>query len=129
MAGHAHAATTCAYNPCHDQLIASGSDDGTVNMWRASSVSSLPIYDDIVQQEEARLDAEGGDGEGPLDDDARRGTRMAPDALLKRGKGHKDSVTRTCWSAYNPWVLVSASWDGRVVFTAVPAKEKMRVLL
>lgn len=96
LRGHAHAITQCKYNPCHDQLLATGSDDGTVNMWRASSVSSLPIYDDIVQEEEARLGAEtgaGGDGEAGGGEDERRGTRMAPDALLKRSTGHGDTVS------------------------------------
>jgi WD40 repeat protein len=45
LTGHSHWCSTVRYNPFHDQLLASCGTDGGVNLWRVSSVSSVPLLE------------------------------------------------------------------------------------
>jgi hypothetical protein len=42
---------------------------------------------------------------------------------------HEDSVYGLAWSAVDPWMFASLSYDGRVVLNRVPKSVKYRVLL
>lgn len=42
---------------------------------------------------------------------------------------HEDSVYGLCWSAVDPWLFASLSYDGRIVVNAVPKKLKYDILL
>jgi len=42
---------------------------------------------------------------------------------------HEDSVYGLAWSAADPWLFASLSYDGRVAVNRVPANVKYKVLL
>jgi WD40 repeat protein len=42
---------------------------------------------------------------------------------------HEDSVYGLAWSAADPWLLASMSYDGRVVVSAVPKGLKYKILI
>lgn len=51
------------------------------------------------------------------------------DKLLAKIDFHEDSVYGLAWSAAEPWVFASLSYDGRVAINTVPAAEKYQILL
>lgn len=51
------------------------------------------------------------------------------DKLLAKIDSHEDSVYGLAWSAAEPWVFASLSYDGRVAINTVPAAEKYQILL
>jgi len=104
LAGHAHWVWTVKYNPCHDQLLLSAGTDNLVNLWRISSISSAPLWEPE---------------EGP----------EAPDVRVLAIQDHEESVYAVDWSACDPFLFASLSYDGRVVVNAVPPSEKYKILL
>lgn len=42
---------------------------------------------------------------------------------------HEESVYAVAWSARDPWVFASASYDGRVAVNVVPRNVKYRIIL
>ena len=42
---------------------------------------------------------------------------------------HEDSVYGLAWSAADPWLFASMSYDGRVVLNKVPKQTKYKILL
>jgi EARP and GARP complex-interacting protein 1 len=42
---------------------------------------------------------------------------------------HEDSVYGLAWSAADPWLLASMSYDGRVAVSAVPKNLKYKILV
>lgn len=102
--GHHHWAVRARYNSHHDQLILSCGTDSAVSLWRAGSVSP------------ARLGTESSN-------------RDTPDGLVKRFEEHEDSCYSCCWSAADPWVFASVSYDGKLVVNRVPSEERYRILL
>ena len=58
--GHQHWSDRVEYNPHHDQLVLSGGSDGVVNLWRAGSVSSAPMMD-LDLDDNDQLDDEAAD--------------------------------------------------------------------
>lgn len=42
---------------------------------------------------------------------------------------HEDSVYGLAWSAADPWVLASMSYDGRIVVNHVPKNLKYKILI
>lgn len=42
---------------------------------------------------------------------------------------HEDSVYGLAWSAVDPWLFASLSYDGRVVLNVVPKNIKYKVLI
>lgn len=42
---------------------------------------------------------------------------------------HEDSVYGLAWSAADPWVLASMSYDGRVAVNHVPKNLKYKILI
>ena len=53
----------------------------------------------------------------------------AQDALIKTYDEHEDSVYSVAWSACDPWIFASLSYDGRVAVRNVPSEDKYRILL
>ena len=51
------------------------------------------------------------------------------DGLVRTYDQHEDSVYSVAWSAHDPWVFFSLSYDGRAVINRVPREEKYRVIL
>ena len=53
----------------------------------------------------------------------------SPDLRVKALEEHEESVYAVAWSAADPFLFASASYDGRVVVNAVPPSEKYKILL
>jgi len=107
--GHHHWISRARFNRHHDQLVLSCGTDSAVCLWRAGSVPSAPLG--------------GEDGTCSASE-----SRQAPDGLIQRFEEHEDSCYSCCWSASDPWVFASVSYDGKVVINRVPADEKSRIL-
>jgi WD40 repeat protein len=136
--GHSHWITALQYNPCHDQLLVSTGTDRTTNLWRIGSVSSAPWQDQG-----------GGGGRNPDDDDGDDGPAdpranhhkhlsrddddgamdSAPNARVDRYDQHGDSCYAVAWARNDPWMYLTACYDGKVVLSHVPSKEKYKILL
>ncbi|KAJ2246250.1 hypothetical protein GGI13_005514 [Coemansia sp. RSA 455] len=103
---HTHWICALHYNPFHDQLILSAGSDALVNLESAVSVSSARAAD-------------------THSDDSMRPT----DGLVMQYDDHESSVYAVQWSATDPWVFASLSFDGRLVINTVPREEKYKILL
>ena len=51
------------------------------------------------------------------------------DGIISTYEEHEDSVYAVDWSAADPWVFASLSYDGRLVINRVPRAEKYKILL
>jgi len=106
LAGHNGAVLSLAYSP-DGKYLASGSDDRTLRVW--------PLDQDkvggnaLLLQEPALVKPESS-------------TMQAPDLekLESSPLAHTDSIWSVGFSPTKPWLLVSASWDGRVKLWHVP---------
>jgi EARP and GARP complex-interacting protein 1 len=107
LEGHDHWVTSVRYNPFHDQLVSSSGTDGSVGLWRVSSVSSAPI---MALSETTN-------------------PSVLPDARVEVFRNHDESVRGMDWSACDAWCVASAGWGGTVVVDHVGSEEKYRILL
>jgi WD40 repeat protein len=127
--------TSVAYNPFHDQLIASGSSDGRVDLWRVSSISSAPLLelgdDEEVNSGSSSSSSAAGADAGSADGSSRRRPepKLAADAAIRVHEDHDETVTGVSWSAHDAWVYASLSYTGKVVVAPVPSAEKYKILL
>ena len=59
--------------------------------------------------------------------------RMPPskprDGLVRSYDQHDDSVYGLAWSAGDPWIFASLSYDGQVVINVVPQEQKYKIIL
>ena len=114
---HSHWVWSVKYNQFHDQLILSSSSDGNVVLSSMTSISSEPLGhlddDDDVNEDDDEEDKE-------------------VSAVLEDGKirtyENEDSVYCAEWSATDPWIFASLSYDGRLVIHHVPRSIKFRIL-
>eukprot|EP00762_Andalucia_godoyi_P001183 ANDGO_02064.mRNA.2 Protein tssc1 homolog len=116
---HSHWLTAMAFNPFHDQLLLTASTDAFVNLWRLPSVSS----------EVEKTEEEAAAAATPSKNSKKKQQAPAKDALLRKIEEHENAVSSVAWSAHSPWVFVSLSIDGRVLFHNLPQEEKYRILL
>jgi hypothetical protein len=86
-----------------------------VALWTAESVSSV-----AGQEHAPPAAAPGGAGAG---------TQPQADGRVSLYDEHEDSCYAVAWSAADPWVFASASYDGRVAINQVPRNVKYRVIL
>ena len=56
------------------------------------------------------------------------GARLA-DGVIGTYEEHEDSVYAVAWSAADPWLFASLSYDGRLVINRVPRQVKYSILL
>ena len=135
------------YNRCHDQLLLSGGTDSLVNLWRVSSISSAPLLEMedpsrcASWEEGTRAPGGGGGGDPSLRIQLIHASHAlcstityarstdSPDLRVKALEEHEESVYAVAWSAADPFLFASASYDGRVVVNAVPPSEKYKILL
>jgi hypothetical protein len=116
-----------AYNPFHDQLVASGASDGRVDLWRVSSISSAPLLE-LGEEEEG--DGGSGAGAGDGGEGRRRPEpKLAADAAIRMHEDHTDTIVGVTWSSFNAWVYASLSYTGKMVVSQVPSAEKYKILL
>ncbi|KAG6556347.1 hypothetical protein Mapa_002290 [Marchantia paleacea] len=98
LPGHSHWTWRVRYNPTYEELVLSAGTDSVVNLWHVIPVSSS----------ESKPKSPYGSPKGPLD------------SLLRAYTEHEDSVYGIAWSARDPWVFASLSYDGRVMVDSVP---------
>ena len=109
---HSHWVWSVKFNPCHDQLILSSSSDGHVVLSSMASLSSEPQGhlieddDDVEENREPTIE----------------------DGKISSYDDHEDSVYCAEWSATDPWIFASLSYDGRLVVNYVPRNIKFRIL-
>jgi len=154
--GHSHWVTRAMFNNFYDQLVLSGGSDGIANLWRISSCSSAPLLDLNDEVEDGEGIGEGSfDGDGveeenddnpdvgqpaPVryDDDDYHKEDKSKSPRKKESNAHDVRVTRfecsdvmaeLAWSASDPWVYATLSYDGAMVVHHVPSKEKYKILL
>ena len=89
-----------------------------MNLWRISSISSLP-YDISPHQD---IDASVQDPTAIAGEDVL-------DLKVKCMDQHEDSVYSVAWSASEAWMYASLSVDGRVILNQIPSSEKYKILL
>lgn len=151
LSGHSHWAWSAKYNPAHDQLIISGGSDHLVNLWRVSSVSSMPWENPVAETGVLAPDSKptslhknsndedkdecdyyaGGRGDDD-DDDVRDSNDAEPepvDMKVRVVDQHEDSVYSVAWSPCEAWMFCSLSYDGRIILSHVPSTEKYKILL
>ena len=111
MANHTHWVWGVRYNQFHDQLLISGGGDSEVALFSVGSLSS-DLFSHSAGEETAATPA-----------------ATHPDELIARFDEHEDSVYAVEWSAVDPWLFASLSYDGRLVINHVPQETKYRILL
>lgn len=100
------------YNSFHDQLILTCSSDNRVVLSSIPSLSSEP-FKTVIDDEQL-------DQKPPTSEEI-----VQPDRTVKCYENHEDSVYNLEWSAADPWVFASLSYDGRLVIDKVPKEEKL----
>uniref|UniRef100_A0A383VHU4 EIPR1-like beta-propeller domain-containing protein n=1 Tax=Tetradesmus obliquus TaxID=3088 RepID=A0A383VHU4_TETOB len=115
MSGHSHWVWGVAYSPFHEQLLLSSSTDTTVNVWYAPALAKL---------------------KGPEAKQQPMGVKSSSQSSLRDADGkahtydeHEDSVYGLAWSASDPWLFASMSYDGRLVVNKVPKNIKYKILI
>ncbi|XP_016133768.1 protein TSSC1 [Sinocyclocheilus grahami] len=117
---HSHWVWSVRYNHSHDQLLLTGSSDSRVILSNMVSISSEPFGhlvddDDLSDNEESQQEDK---GKEPLQD-----------SIIATYEEHEDSVYAVEWSAADPWLFASLSYDGRLVINRVPRALKYHILL
>ncbi len=130
LAGHTHWVWTVKYNPCHDQLLLSGGTDSVVNLWRVSSISSAPLLEleDVHDSPDVRSVLH----YPPIHLRFKPTHQCISSTTTNRVKAfeeHEESVYGVAWSACDPFLFASVSYEGRVTVNAVPPSEKYKILL
>ncbi|TRZ02666.1 hypothetical protein DNTS_024400 [Danionella cerebrum] len=117
---HSHWVWSVRYNHSHDQLLLTASSDSRVILSNMVSISSEPFGQMV--DEEALSDCE----DNPMED---KGKEPLQDSIIASYEEHEDSVYAVEWSAADPWLFASLSYDGRLVINRVPRALKYRILL
>ncbi|KAJ2158155.1 Protein tssc1 [Coemansia sp. RSA 552] len=131
IANHTHWVYSLAFNPSHDQLLLSAGADGLVNLESTFSVSLAHAVAEL-QDASGKQDHErknGLDEENLVSSDNEDFGSSQTDGLVARFDDHETSVYSAQWSAKDPWVFASLSFDGRVVINSVPQEERFKILL
>mmetsp|Transcript_19738 Transcript_19738/g.33910 ORF Transcript_19738/g.33910 Transcript_19738/m.33910 type:complete len:374 (-) Transcript_19738:58-1179(-) len=116
LQAHNHWVWQVRYNRFHDQLLLSSSTDCGVTLWKAASVSSMPVphtHDDP--------------DEGPTS--PKSSPTSEEDGVVSRYDKHDESVYSVAWCSSDAWSFASVSYDGRVVINHVPQQEKYKIIL
>jgi EARP and GARP complex-interacting protein 1 len=61
-------------------------------------------------------------------DPARSSSAGSPNMRVTRYE-QGESIYGACWSAHDPWIYLTVSYDGKAVLHPVPSKEKYKILL
>eukprot|EP00798_Chlamydomonas_sp_ICE-L_P004935 gene4935-34706_t len=114
LGGHSHWVWRAQYNPFHDSLVASSSSDSLVNLYHTPQLAaSTSGESDLAVSSAAMMTARAGDLDGKA----------------HTFDEHEDSVYGLAWSAIDPWLFASLSYDGRVVINKVPKNVKYKVII
>ena len=115
---HSHWVWSVKYNQFHDQLILSSSSDGNVVLSSMTSISSEPL---------GHLDDDDDEDVNEDDDEEDKEVTVLEDGKIRTYE-NEDSVYCAEWSATDPWIFASLSYDGRLVIHHVPRSIKFRIL-
>ncbi|KAK9815701.1 hypothetical protein WJX72_008294 [[Myrmecia] bisecta] len=119
LGGHSHWIWQTRYSPFHDQMVLSASSDALVNLWYTPSISSGPSSTGHVKPAQSANSSP-----------ARASFVKEPhDGKVRSYDDHEDSVYSVAWSAADPWVFASLSYDGRVAVNRVPSQIKYKILI
>lgn len=122
LSNHSHWVWSVHYNTFHDQLILTSSSDNRVVLSSIPSLSSEP-YKTLIDDESLSSST---NTQNKTNETVKE---TEPDRVVKVYEDHEDSVYATEWSAVDPWVFASLSYDGRLVISKVPKDEKYKILL
>ncbi|TPX62903.1 hypothetical protein PhCBS80983_g00050 [Powellomyces hirtus] len=111
-----------SFNRFHDQLFLSAGSDCRVNLQSIISISSAPLSD-------VSSDNEDDEDRGYASRDEFGGGGKPTDGLVCTSDQHEDSVYAAEWSAADPWIFASVSYDGRVAVNLVPRDHKYKIIL
>jgi hypothetical protein len=123
-----------------------------VNLWRVSSVSSAPLLtlnDDDEDDDDDNAKNEGGASGnhhhhhgGMMGKDENKDNNnnnnnnnrnlsetAAHNVLVGRMEHTADACYGAAWGAADAWIYVTVGYDGKVVLSHVPSKEKYKILL
>ncbi|XP_023323899.1 EARP-interacting protein [Eurytemora carolleeae] len=144
------------FNPNKQYYLASGGDDGSVNIWDSRqatqplsnsrlhshwvwSVRFNSFHDQLLLSSgsdsrvllisQASLSSE--PYRQSLEDDDKPGggqESVLEDGIIQTFTDHEDSVYTAEWSSVDPWTFASLSYDGRLVIGHVPKSIKYRIL-
>ncbi|KAI8824028.1 TSSC1-like protein [Fimicolochytrium jonesii] len=118
VSNHSHWVWSVRFNRFHDQLFLSAGSDCKVNLHSIISISSAPLSD------------ESSDAEDDAEDEADEYRGKPTDGLVAVfDQQHEDSVYAAEWSAADPWIFASLSYDGRVAVNLVPREHKYKIIL
>eukprot|EP00200_Dunaliella_tertiolecta_P001671 CAMPEP_0202340126 /NCGR_PEP_ID=MMETSP1126-20121109/1698_1 /ASSEMBLY_ACC=CAM_ASM_000457 /TAXON_ID=3047 /ORGANISM="Dunaliella tertiolecta, Strain CCMP1320" /LENGTH=354 /DNA_ID=CAMNT_0048930785 /DNA_START=72 /DNA_END=1133 /DNA_ORIENTATION=+ len=109
LGGHSHWVWRAQVSPMHDQLIASSSSDCLVNLFHTPEIAKDNAKDTLEQPSSRAHDLE------------------HPDGKVHTYDEHEDSVYGLCWSAVDPWLFATLSYDGRLVLNSVPKNVKYKI--
>ena len=123
---HSHWVWRAQYNRFHDQLVLSAGSDAKVVLSSIASVSSANTLSSAAAASDEEDDDENRHAHAA---DAHRGGKVRDGVVMMASDQHDDSIYAVAWSAADPWVFASVSWDGRIVFNIVPKEEKYKILL
>ncbi|KAL5016610.1 hypothetical protein ScPMuIL_006199 [Solemya velum] len=115
---HSHWVWSVRYNHFHDQLILTSSSDSRVILNNVVTLSSEP-FGHLADSEE----------ESDEEKEKEKPHNHPKDGVIATYEEHEDSVYAVSWSAADPWVFASLSYDGRLVINRVPRAEKYKILL
>ncbi|KAL3686907.1 hypothetical protein R1sor_013216 [Riccia sorocarpa] len=110
LPGHSHWTWRVRYNPVYEELVLSAGTDSVVNLWHVTPVSSSSS-----SSQDSKPKSPYGSPKGPLD------------SLMRAYTEHEDSVYGIAWSARDPWVFASLSYDGRVMVDSVPQNVRQKI--
>ncbi|KAI8917182.1 WD40-repeat-containing domain protein [Powellomyces hirtus] len=122
VSDHTHWVWSVSFNRFHDQLFLSAGSDCRVNLQSIISISSAPLSD-------VSSDNEDDEDRGYASRDEFGGGGKPTDGLVCTSDQHEDSVYAAEWSAADPWIFASVSYDGRVAVNLVPRDHKYKIIL
>lgn len=125
---HKHWIFSVTFNKFHDQLLLTSSSDLKVNLTCVNSCSSeAPNLQ--LQQSPSTKDSSPRSSNDEEDYHHEKKRNYLQDGLLETFEQHEDSVYCVEWSAADPWIFASLSYDGRLIVQRVPKKYKYQILL
>ncbi|KXZ43814.1 hypothetical protein GPECTOR_80g174 [Gonium pectorale] len=145
LGGHRHWVWRAAYNPVHDSLVASCSSDCCVNLYytpnlaaAAAAATSQAVLPADAASGVAAAAASGAPAAAAATTAAGSTASAASKAPARSGDldgkvvswdENDDSLYGLAWSAADPWLLASLSFDGRVALNKVPKNIKYKILI
>ncbi|GBG74226.1 hypothetical protein CBR_g17938 [Chara braunii] len=116
LPGHSHWTWRARYNPFYDELVLSAGTDTVVNLWSVPSIAA------------SKGTEKEGEKPNPESPSSPFGSPRGPlDGIAQAYTEHEDSVYGIAWSAKDPWVFASLSYDGRVVVDVVPVQIRKKL--